>query len=487
MIHAKRLLPNDHLEPVVEKFTSQGLSLKRDTLLPKLALFDSLDNEGDYTQAKRDSLIPKLPLFGSFDNEGDYSNVRKRLLDFVKSLEPSKGTEYLEENHQTLGPQHTVHPLNRRHDAANPLDVAILGEKLPFGIPTKLPGSKRSKSSGLDLLGYKIPLNAIEIPSASKRGDSPVDLGLKADNKEGVDAVSAILESLVKTSYKRDDSPLDLGLKTGNKQDLDSAKSLLGGLIPTKREEQAPVQPLDLGLHTGNEQDLERAKSILGGLLGGAATKRDTISTDKIDLSSFEELGQAATKEGAKALLPLAFAPVRQAASPAVQGIKAVNSVCNAFGCYPAIESVIKKVKDEVTNEVHLPVPGQARALGDQNLLANGLLNGNGQIEGVPVKRDQDPVTAAILDTSDKARDEILDVKTAADNAAGAFVKNMYSKHGEVKERGDLNFPGLSLLPGTGPSATETANKLKEDLKEVIDFTGLPLPGAKRMEKVRRK
>ncbi|CDW98308.1 hypothetical protein [Sporisorium scitamineum] len=424
---------------------------------------------------KRESLTPKLPIFGSLDNEGDYTNV-KRLLDFVKSLEPGEGTEYLPANHQELGPQRTVHPLNRRADGEDPLNVNILGQKLPkLELPTKLPGSKRGKSSGLNLLGYEIPIDAIQVPGTSKRDNGPVDLGLKADNKDGLDAAKALLEGLIKNT-KRDDSPLDLGLKTGNQQDLDSLRLLLGGLVPAKRDD-APVKPVDLGLQTGNEQDLERAKSLLGGLLGGAA-KRDTISPDKIDLSSVKELGEAAAAEGAKDALPLALAPVKQTASPAVQGIKAVNSICNAFGCYPAIESAIQGVK----NDIPLPLPGKTRALGDKDLFANGLLGQNGQVDGVPVKRDEDPALKTILDTSDEARDAILDVKTTADNAAGAFVKNMYSKQAQVETR-DVTFPGFSVLPGTGPSAKAAANEVKDGVKELIDFTGLPLPGAKRMEK----
>ncbi|CBQ70274.1 conserved hypothetical protein [Sporisorium reilianum SRZ2] len=453
LMHEKRLLPTDHLEPVVEQFTSQGISIKRE------------------------SLLPSLPLLGSLDNEGDYSNVRKRLLDFVKSLEPGPGTEYLPENHQQLSAQHTVHPLNRRGE--EPVDVNVLGQKLPkLELPAKLAGSKHGKSSGLNLMGYEIPLDEITLPGASKRDSSPVDLGLKADNKEGLDAVKALVETLVKTTTKRDDSPVDLGLKTGNQQDLDSIKSLLGGLVPAKREDDAPVKPLDLGLQTGNAQDLERAKSLLASLLGGAG-KRDTISPDKIDLGSVQALGEAAAAQGAKSALPLAFAPVRQAASPAVQGIKAVNSICNAFDCYPAIESAVEGVK----NDIPLPLP---RSLGDKDLLANGLLHQGGQVNGIPVRKRADPVVETVLNTSDDARDAILGVKDAADNAAGAFVKNMYTKHGQVQQR-DLNVPGFSLLPGTGPGAKAIADEIKEGAQEAVEFVGLPLPGVRRMERVRRK
>ena len=457
MIHEKRLLPSggEHLQPVVEQFTSKGISIKRE-----------LGN----------SLIPSLPLLGALDNEGDHTNAnppaaQKRLLDALKSLDVPDQSEFMPANHQELG-QRTVHPLNRRDDS--PLDVNLLGKGLPELIPTKLPGSKRGESSGLNLLGEDIPLDAIKLPGV-RRGDDPIDLGLQTGNKQDLDAAKSLLGGLL--PIKRDDNPLQLGLKTGNQQDMDAAKSLLGGLLPIKRDE--PVKPVDLGLHAGNEQDQQRAQDFLGGLLGGVKEgKRDTISPDNIDLSSVKQLGEAAAAEAAKDAVPVALTPVKQAASPAVQGIKTANALCTSFGC----EQMLKGAVDGVKKEVPIPLP-QRRALGDKDPFAGGLLDNHGWVAGVPVKRAQNPAVDMILDTSDEARDAILGLKTKADDAAGEFVKNMYTKHGDVQTKRALNIPSYSLLPGAGPQA-------KEGAQELIDFIGLPIPGVpgtKRMEKVRRK
>lgn len=459
--HQKRLLPSpDHLTPVVESFTSQGISIKRE-----------LGN----------SLIPSLPILGALDNEGDHTN-QKRLLDALEALEPSEDTQYLPENHQQLG---TVHPLNRRGE--DPVDLNVFGQKLPKLELVKLPASKRGKSSGLNILGNDVPLEAIPLDSLpleklgtggiSRRDENPIDLGLKTGNQQDFDSAKSLLGGLL--PIKRDDSPLDLGLKTGNQQDLDSAKSLLGGLLPIKRDE-VPVKPLDLGLQTGNEQDMQRATDFLGSLLGGGA-KRDSISPDGIDLGSLQSLGEKAFAEGKKNALPLALAPVKQAASPAVQGVKTVDQVCTAFGCTQMVQGAVQGLAKDSPIPIPLPLPlplPVGRALGEKDLFANGILNNGGEVQGIPVRRDQNPAVQAILDTSDEARDAVLDLKTTADNAAGEFVKNMYSKNADVKTKRAFNLPSYSLLPGWGPPA-------KEAVKEVVDFVGLP--GTRRMEKVRRR
>ncbi|KAJ1582145.1 hypothetical protein NDA15_003639 [Ustilago hordei] len=98
-----------------------------------------------------------------------------------------------------------------------------------------------------------------------------------------------------------------------------------------------------------------------------------------------------------------------------------------------------------VTKELPVPVP-LARAIGDKDILANGLLNNSGSVSGVPIRRGQDPLTSTVLDMSNVVRDDILDLKTQADNAAGSFVKNMYSKHGQIETKRALN------LPSSGPN-----------------------------------
>ncbi|KAJ1032406.1 hypothetical protein NDA16_000432 [Ustilago loliicola] len=385
----KRLLPSagDHLEPFVEQFTSQGLSIRElgSSLIPSLPILGNLDNEGDHTNARPPSEVPAV--------------AQKRLLDALKAIDLPDSSEVMPANQQTLG-QRTPHPLNRRAD--DPLNLNILGKNVPELLP-KLP-TKRGQASGLNLFGHDIPLDSIAIP-AQKRGDSP----------------------------------LDLGLKTGNEQDMDRAKSFLGGLLPIKR---------------------------------------DTISPDNIDLSSVKGLAEGFAAEGAKDAVPLALAPVKQTASPAVQVIKTGNSLCTAFGCQQAVQGAVAGV----TKELPVPVP-QARALGDKDIFANGLLNNHGTVSGVPVKRGQEPVTSAVLDTSDAVRDDTLDLKTQADNASGAFVKNMYTEHGQVEIKRAFNLPSYSLFPGSGPKAKEALN----EAKEVVDFVGLPIPGVpglKRMEKV---
>ncbi|KAJ1022989.1 hypothetical protein NDA13_005038 [Ustilago tritici] len=91
-------------------------------------------------------------------------------------------------------------------------------------------------------------------------------------------------------------------------------------------------------------------------------------------------------------------------------------------------------------------------------------------------------VKTLVLDTSDVVRDDILDLKTQADNAAGSFVKNMYSEHGQIETKRALNLPSYSLLPSSGPKAKEAI----EDANDVVDFVGLPVhvPGLKRMAKI---
>ncbi|KAJ1572938.1 hypothetical protein NDA11_003189 [Ustilago hordei] len=69
-----------------------------------------------------------------------------------------------------------------------------------------------------------------------------------------------------------------------------------------------------------------------------------------------------------------------------------------------------------------------------------------GSVSGVPIRRGQDPLTSTVLDMSNVVRDDILDLKTQADNAAGSFVKNMYSKHGQIETKRALN------LPSSGPN-----------------------------------
>ncbi|KIS70960.1 uncharacterized protein UMAG_11839 [Mycosarcoma maydis] len=528
----RRLLPSDHLEPVVEQFSSKGITIKREL---------------------GGSLVPSLPILGALDNEGDHSNQvspatdssvagEKRLLDALNSLKPGEGTQFLPENHQTLG-QRTVHPLNRR-SVEEPIDVSILGKKLsrpampkvparrdessgldllgtkiPLNslpidsLPLPKPPTKRDESSGLDLLGTKIPLNSLPIDSLplpkppTKRDESsgldllgtkiplnslPIDsLPLpkpptKRDESSGLDLFgtkiplnSLPLDSLpLPGASKRDVQPVDLGLKTGNKGDLDSAEALLKGLLPIKREEDS-VQPFDLGLKTGNEQDLERAKSLIGGLLGGS--KRDSISPDGVNLGSVKDLGSTLGQEAMKNGIPLALSPVKQAASPAVQGISTVNQVCTSFGCAQIVKGAIDGATKNLGLPEFQPIRLPVRSLGEKNLFADGLLHNNGQVSGIPVKRaSEDPVVSTILDTSDKARDALLGVKDAADNAAGGFVKNMYSKPAEVETKRDLSLPPFSLLPGKGPDTKAAA-------KELIEFLDLPVPGLKRMDKVRRK
>ncbi|KAJ9479814.1 Serine/threonine-protein kinase Sgk2 [Pseudozyma hubeiensis] len=438
----KRLLPMEELQPFVGKISSQGLSIKREL---------------------GHSLIPSLPILGALDNEGDHTNQvppaeaagEKRLLDALKSLQPGEGTEYLPENHQTLG-QRTVHPLNRRAEE-DPVNINILGQNLHNLALPKLPPSKRSKSIGLNVLGEDIPLDTLHLP--------------------GLDG--------------RDVKPVDLGLKTGNQQDLDSAEALLKGFLPIKRD-----GPVDLGLKTGNEQDLQRAESFLSGLLGGSSAKRDSISPQGIDLGSVQGLGDTFAKQAQKDALPLLFSPVKQAASPVVQGISTVNQVCTAFNC----AGLVKGTLDSTTKELGVPavkpiqLPSRRRALGDKDLFANGLLNNGGQVDGIPIKREipgEDVATKKILGLSDEAQDAVLGAKDAVNdvalgekdkvnNVAGEFVKHLYSKQAKVETKRELTLPPFSLLPGTGPQA-------KEAVKETIDFLGLPIPGVKRMHRVRRK
>ncbi|GAC98981.1 serine/threonine-protein kinase Sgk2 [Pseudozyma hubeiensis SY62] len=442
----KRLLPSDQLQPFVGQISSQGLAIKREL---------------------GHSLVPSLPILGALDNEGDHTNQappakaagEKRLLDALKALQPGEGTEYLPENHQTLG-QRTVHPLNRRAEE-DPLDVNIFGQNLHNLALPKLSPSKRSKSIGLNVLGEDVPLDRLSLPGLGSR----------------------------------DVQPLDLGLKTGNQQDLDSAEGLFKGVLPFKRHD-ASAQPLDLGLKTGNKEDLQRADSFLTGLLGGSAAKRDSISPDGIDLGSFKSLGDKFAKQAQKDALPLLFAPVKQAASPAVQGISTVNQVCTAFDC----AGLVKGTLESTTKELGLPafkpiqLPSRRRALGDKDLFANGLLNNGGEVEGIPIKRaipGEDVATKKVLGLSDEAQDAVLGVKDAVNdvalgekdkvnNVAGEFVKHLYSKQAKVETKRDLTLPPFSLLPGTGPQA-------KEAVKETIDFLGLPIPGVKRMHRVRRK
>ncbi|SYW80637.1 uncharacterized protein UBRO2_03905 [Ustilago bromivora] len=125
-----------------------------------------------------------------------------------------------------------------------------------------------------------------------------------------------------------------------------------------------------------------------------------------------------------------------------------------------------------VTKELPIPVL-VARAIGDKDILANGLLNDGGSVSGVPIRRGQDPLTSTVLDMSDVVRDDILDLKTQADNAAGSFVKNMYSKHGQIETKRALNLPSYSLLPSSGPKAKEAI----EDANDVVDFAILLEPG----------
>lgn len=464
----RRLLPSDHLEPIVEQFSSKGITIKREL---------------------GGSLVPSLPILGALDNEGDHSNQvspatdssvagEKRLLDALNSLKPGEGTQFLPENHQTLG-QRTVHPLNRR-SVEEPIDVSILGKKLSRPAMPKVP-ARRDESSGLDLLGTKIPLNSLPIDSLPLPKPPT-----KRDESSGLDLFgtkiplnSLPLDSLpLPGASKRDVQPVDLGLKTGNKGDLDSAEALLKGLLPIKREEDS-VQPFDLGLKTGNEQDLERAKSLIGGLLGGS--KRDSISPDGVNLGSVKDLGSTLGQEAMKNGIPLALSPVKQAASPAVQGISTVNQVCTSFGCAQIVKGAIDGATKNLGLPEFQPIRLPVRSLGEKNLFADGLLHNNGQVSGIPVKRaSEDPVVSTILDTSDKARDAVLGVKDAADNAAGGFVKNMYSKPAEVETKRDLSLPPFSLLPGKGPDTKAAA-------KELIEFLDLPVPGLKRMDKVRRK
>lgn len=493
MLHEKRLAPSDadHLQPLIEEFTSKGISIR--------------------------SLLPALPIIGQLDNEGDHTNAlppaaQKRLLDALKALEPSDTTQYLPENHQTLG-QRTPHPLNRRADDS--LDLNLFGEKvpnvLPAKLPAKLPGSKRDGSSGLNLLGSDIPLDALKLPGSKRETQTPpVDLGLKSGDAENLAAVQKILNGVVgSTKRQAIEAPAQgSGLAIGNEQDMERAQKFLAGLLAGGKRELVEAPAQGSGLTIGNEQDMERAQKFLSGLLAGgkreaieaptegsgltlgneqdmeraqkflagllAGGKRDTISPDNVDLGSLKGVGEGA----AKAALPIAVFPIKQTASPAVQGIKAVNALCTSFGCHQAAQGAVKGV----TKDLPVPLPA-ARALGDKDPFANGLLDNQGAVAGVPVKRAQDPLTATVLDTSDSARDAILNLKDGADNAAGAFVKNMYSKHGQVETKRALNFPGYSLLPGTGPKA-------KEAVQEAYDFIGIPIPGvpmSKRMEKVRRR
>ncbi|GAC72905.1 hypothetical protein PANT_7d00333 [Moesziomyces antarcticus T-34] len=409
--HPKRLLnPADELKPYVGQLSSPGLSVRAEL---------------------GHSLIPSLPILGNLDNEGDHRTdvaapPKKRLVGPLEVLKPGEGTQYLPENHQTLG-QRTVHPLNRRADS--PVDLSFFGKNLDELAP-KLPAGKRATDTGLNLLGADVPLDKLPLPGLKRQADV---------------------------------KPLDLGLKTGNAQDADAAKSLLGGLLPIKRD--GDVKPVDLGLKTGNAQDAERANDFLGSLLGG---KRDTITPDNLNLDSVKPI----VNQGAATVMPIVLNQVKSKASPAVQGIKAANGLCSAFGCQNAVQGALGGVTKE------LPLP-QARALGDKDMFEHGLLGGNGEINGIPVRR-ADPLTDTVLGASDEARDAILGVKDQADNAAGAFVKNMYSKHGEVQTKRDLTLPGYALLPGTGPMA-------KEGAQELIDFLDLPVPGLKRMDKLRRK
>lgn len=471
----KRLLPNagDHLEPFVEQFTSQGISIRElgNSLIPSLPILGALDNEGDHTNANPPTEAQKAEAAKHVNAPA----VQRRVLDALKALDLPDSSEVMPANQQTLG-QRTPHPLNRRAD--DPLNLNILGKNVPELLP-KLP-MKRGQASGLNLFGHDIPIEAIAIPS-QKRGDSPLDLGLKTGNEQDLDAAKSLFGGLL--PIKRGDGPVDLGLKTGNEQDAEAAKSLLSGLLPIKRDDAAfpsaadvPVKPLDLGLQTGNEQDMDRAKSFVAGLL---PIRRDTISPDNIDLTSVKALGQGLAAEGAKDAIPVALAPVKQTASPAVEVIKTGNALCTSFGCQQAVQGAFAGV----TKELPVPLP-QARALGDKDkdLFANGLLNGNGEVNGIPVRRAQDPVTSVVLDTSDKVRDDILDLKTQADNAAGSFVKNMYTEHGQIETKRALNLPSYSLFPGSGPKAKEAL----EEVKDAVDFVGLPVgvPGLKRMTKV---
>ena len=485
--HPKRLLnPADELKPYVGQLSSPGLSVRAEL---------------------GHSLIPSLPILGNLDNEGDHrtdvAEPKKRLVGPLEVLKPGEGTQYLPENHQTLG-QRTVHPLNRRADS--PLDLSFFGKNLDELAP-KLPAGKRATDTGLNLLGADVPLDKLPIPGLKRQADvKPLDLGLKTGNAQDADAAKSLLGGLlpIKRLLSNDNplapaapaseaddgssglsvlgnnvplnklaapgmrrqadvKPLDLGLKTGNAQDADAAKSLLGGLLPIKRD--GDVKPVDLGLKTGNAQDAERANDFLGSLLGG---KRDTITPDNLNLDSVKPI----VNQGAATVMPIVLNQVKSKASPAVQGIKAANGLCSAFGCQNAVQGALGGVTKE------LPLP-QARALGDKDMFEHGLLGGNGEINGIPVRR-ADPLTDTVLGASDEARDAILGVKDQADNAAGAFVKNMYSKHGEVQTKRDLTLPGYALLPGTGPMA-------KEGAQELIDFLDLPVPGLKRMDKLRRK
>ncbi|KAI3484776.1 hypothetical protein L1887_52062 [Cichorium endivia] len=297
---------------------------------------------------------------------------------------------------------------------------------LDLGLKT---GNAQDADAAKSLLGGLLPIKRLlsnDNPLAPSAPASEAD-----DGSSGLSVLgnNVPLNKLAVPGMRRqaDVKPLDLGLKTGNAQDADAAKSLLGGLLPIKRD--GDVKPVDLGLKTGNAQDAERANDFLGSLLGG---KRDTITPDNLNLDSVKPI----VNQGAATVMPIVLNQVKSKASPAVQGIKAAN--------------------------------GLHGALGDKDMFEHGLLGGNGEINGIPVRR-ADPLTDTVLGASDEARDAILGVKDQADNAAGAFVKNMYSKHGEVQTKRDLTLPGYALLPGTGPMA-------KEGAQELIDFLDLPCP-----------
>ncbi|SPC61269.1 uncharacterized protein UHOD_01328 [Ustilago sp. UG-2017b] len=311
---------------------------------------------------------------------------------------------------------------------------------------------------------------AVEAPAAQKR---LLDVLKSLDLPDSGRVMPANQQTLdQRTSHplnRRADDPLNLNI-------LGKKPTGLLPKLPTKRDDASGINlfgheiPLDAialpSRSTGNEQDMDRAKSFLGVLL---PIKRDTISPENVDLSSVKGLGEGLAAKGAQSAVPLALSPVKQAASPAVQGIKTANALCTSFGCQQAVQGAVAGV----TKELPVPVP-VARA--------NGLLNNGGSVSGVPVKRGQDPLSSTVLDTSDVVRDNILDLKTQADNAAGSLVKNMYSEHGQIETKRALNLSSYSLLPGSGPEAKEAI----EDAKDVVDFVGLPvrLPGLKRMAKI---
>ena len=420
-------------------------------------------------------------------------------------------------------------------------DIEVQGHKIPTEmLDTFVDGLLQQRDTGADLSldGKPAPefiIDTLKSMAAGKLQQRDTGADLSLDGKPAPEFIIDTIKDMAAGKLQQRETGTDLKLggkpapeflvetisKMASGKDpvssLSSRSPQVPGLPPVAQTATGAALPLVMGPIKGYLDVAKIGTGLAGGALknaesiaknnkdlGMASSKRDSLSLDNpsaTDVGSVKELAEGASK----GLLPLAMTPVNGPIGTLTTGMNTASSVAN-FAQVPAmlqkvgVPAAINKAAaaaplhpkrgllssfshgvaplphaNPAAGVVPATVPGGNRINGVFGPLGGASLPG---LDGLDMNLRRDGSEAdAVLAVSDFVKDTALHGKDVINGGSTEFVKNIYQNQAR-----DTIIPPLSLFPGAGPKA-------KEAVEEMVEFTGIPVPGmpTKRMEKVKRK